>query len=122
MTDSGIYGTPHGIFNEDALRKQRPELSAPQALAAISAAGDVVYAVRLKDGLIKIGHTGRLHIRRAQLQGKMLAFHFGTYEDEQAVHQALQAHTAHGREYYHPAPEVLDVVNEWRSDLGLPSI
>lgn len=104
----------------EAERKATAEISSPQALAAISAAGDVVYAVKLEDGLIKIGHTKRLHIRRAQLQGKMLGFKFGTYDDEQDVHNALQAYTAHGREYYHPTPEVLEVVNEWRAELDLP--
>lgn len=120
MTDSDIYDTHRSVFHEAAERRQRPELSAYAALTAITQAGDVVYALRLDDGVIKIGHTKRLGMRRAQLQGKVLAFKFGTYDDEQDVHSALQAHTAHGREYYHPTPEVIEVVNEWRAELDLP--
>ena len=49
------------------------------------------------------------------------AFRFGDYDDEQAVHRSLAAQRIEGkREYYHPTPEVLAVVNEMRSDLGLP--
>ena len=44
---------------------------------------------------------------------------FGTRDDEAAVHRLLVAHLARGREYFHPADEVMAVVNSWRTDLGL---
>lgn len=79
--------------------------------------GPVVYAIRTKDGLIKIGHTANIYERALGLGGlkSILALRPGTYDDEQAIHRSLIAHRAKAREYYHPAPEVLAVVNEMRA-------
>lgn len=95
---------------------------------ARSAIGDVVYAVRLDD-VVKIGFTSDLGDRVHTLKcingsrsAEMLAVRFGTEADEQAIHTRLIGHRARGREYYHPTPEVLAVVNEMREDFGLPPI
>lgn len=85
--------------------------------------GDVVYAVRCRDGAIKIGWTSNIRNRirelRVPLDG-ILALVPGTLEDEQAVHAGLVEHRAHGREFYHPTPEVIAVVNEMRATYNLP--
>lgn len=91
------------------------------ARTLLNSLGSVLYAVRLPDGLIKIGYTTNLNNRLLKLKSqKLLAFRFGDRADETAVHQSLSSHCARGREYYHPAPDVLAVVNRWRVDLGLP--
>lgn len=105
-----LLGKPEGF----------PSLS--EALDVVSQVGPVVYAMRLRGDVIKIGHSGRLGRRRIQLQGTMLAFRFGTRDDEQAIHALLAEHRHHGREYYHPTPEVLAVVNEMREALALEPV
>lgn len=97
--------------------------------AALTALGSVVYAARLDDGTIKIGCTGQLQDRLRYLSNhtgqsvELLAFRLGTYADEQAIHETLVAHRIIGkREYYHPSPEVLAVVNDMRAALKMPHI
>ena len=83
----------------------------------------ILYAARFPDGSIKIGHTTQVHKRLTNLISAgggaptVLAIKAGTYEDEQAVHDALAAHVKRGREWYNPDPEVLAVINEWRTEL-----
>lgn len=90
---------------------------------ALQLLGEVLYAYKMPDGLIKIGHTKQLNVRSYRYtNAELLAVHLGNQSDETAVHRLLQAHAAHGREYYNPAPEVLAVVNAWRRGLGLESI
>jgi hypothetical protein len=86
----------------------------------LRALGSVVYAVRVPGRVIKIGCTADL-ATRAQALGaeEILAFKPGEYADEQLIHSGLVAHRHHGREYYHPTPEVMAVVNQMREDLGL---
>lgn len=91
--------------------------------------GPVVYAIRLDHGVIKIGFTTNLADRertvRRQSGSKtceLLAFQPGTIDDEQELHAALLDHLAHGREYYHPTPAVLEVVNHMRETCSLPPI
>ena len=102
----------------------------PRALSRYSGLrmlGPVVYALRLDDGIIKIGFTTDLadRERTVRRQGKsdsseLLAFMTGgTYEDEQAIHARLVEHIAHGREYYHPTKAVLAEVNRMREALSL---
>jgi len=100
----------------------RPERRLSRA-AALRAFGPVVYAVRLPDGIVKIGHTTNLARRLNRLQAEeVLAFKPGTYEDEQAIHDRLVEHVAHGREYYRPVPAVIAVVNELRAHFGMEPI
>lgn len=95
-----------------------------EALAAICAGRSTIYAARCPDGIIKIGYSTNLAQRISQLVPKvdLIGFQFGDYFAEQAIHAGLVAHRARGREWYHPVPEVLSVVNGMRADLGLPDI
>lgn len=96
---------------------------------AMASLGSVIYAARLADdGFIKIGWTEHFAERLRFLKSynqqsvELLAFQFGDRDAEQAIHAALRAHVARGREYYLPTPEVLTVVNEMRADLNMPPI
>lgn len=94
------------------------------AIDAVIGDRSVVYAIRLADGIVKIGCTANFRSRRRQFGSgtRFLAFRFGDVEDEQEIHGRLVAHRARGREYYHPAPEVLAVVNQMRDEFNLPHI
>jgi hypothetical protein len=90
---------------------------------ALRALGSVVYAARLPDDIIKIGYTTDLATRLLALGADdILAFKPGSYADEQQLHRALVEHRHHGREHYHPTPEVLAVINDMRDLLGLDPI
>lgn len=82
----------------------------------------LVYAMRVPGNLIKIGHSRNIAARVRHLHGEMLAVKIGDRDDEALIHQSLTEHVAKGVEYYTPTPQVLDVVNEMRTALGLPSI
>ena len=75
-----------------------------EALRILASLGPVVYAVAYGPW-VKIGWTGNI-VKRV-------------YSLDTAVHRLLVAHLARGREYFHPADEVMAVVNSWRTDLGL---
>ena len=80
--------------------------------------GPVVYAFRTQDGLIKFGFSANIYNRLGALGGGLrglLALVPGTFDDEQAIHRAMAEHRARGREYYHPTPAVLALVNEMRA-------
>ena len=103
----------------------RPDASQSPLGPIIDALGEVVYAIRAKDGTLKIGHTTDLHHRCQQVGNgirSIIAWRRGTFEDEQAVHRSLSGLAVHGREYYPWTDPVLDVVNEWRESLGLRPI
>lgn len=92
---------------------------------ALNSLGSVVYALRTRDGLIKIGFTSRLGGRAGNLGGmdRLLAVRMGaTVADEQAIHDTLSGLAVRGREYYPPVPEVLHLVNEMRRKLRQPPI
>lgn len=103
--------------------QQRPTYTPPaERNAAMRAFGSVVYACRLPDGVIKIGHTGDLATRTRAIGGELLAFVPGTFDDEHAIHARLADHVHHGREWYFPTPGVLAVVNEMRARLGMEPV
>lgn len=83
-----------------------------------------LYAVHLDDGTIKIGHTRKLDRRLAKLGGikNLLALKPGTRQDENEIHQQLQPHRAHHREYYEPTKEVFALINQWRTGMNLKPI
>jgi hypothetical protein len=85
----------------------------------LRALGEVVYFAKMADGTIKIGHTTDLARRRLTWgqPGQLLAFRFGTYDDEQEIHRRLSAHVARGREWYHPTDEVMAEVESARADM-----
>lgn len=105
----------------------RPVDSHPRALRGpvVECAGiPVVYAALTPKGLIKFGFTTNLAERRESLVRRdgvveILGFRLGSLEDEQALHKSLAPHLHHGREWYHPHPDVIGVVNEMREPLGL---
>ena len=86
---------------------------------------ELIYAIRLPDGIIKIGHTKDLMARRRHFDSgpeAILAIKPGAYDEEQAIHAKLAPHVARGREYYHPTPEVMGFVNDLRGRLGISPI
>lgn len=91
---------------------------------AMSELPPVVYAARLRDGLVKIGWSSNLHPRLARFGPgtTLLGFRPGTRADELALHKQLADHVHHGREWYNPTPAVWAVVNDMRSDLGLEPV
>jgi hypothetical protein len=90
--------------------------------AALKAVGEVVYANLMADGTVKIGWTRDLYhrLRCFPPGSRLLAFRVGDHQDELDIHHGLKAHVARGREYYHPLPEVVALINEWRKALGQP--
>ena len=95
-----------------------------EAIRALCGSESVVYACRLSGGIIKIGCSSRLDRRRRCIaaEAEVLGFIPGDFDDEAAIHGRLQAHVAHGREYYHPAPAVMAVVNAMRDRFNLPHL
>lgn len=106
---------------------QRYGDSAPSQRAAskrLAVLSSVLYAVAIGDGTIKIGYTTDVVRRLDKLRStsgepcRLLAIHLGTMDDERELHRSLRDHRSHGREYYHPHPEVLALVDQWRLALG----
>ena len=91
-----------------------------QAMGILAQSGELLYAARMPDGVIKIGWTANLQRRAAAFPAgfQFLAIKPGTRADELAVHRSLAGHAVQGREWYPPIPEVLAVVNDWREALG----
>lgn len=83
-----------------------------------------IYAVRLHDGLVKIGWSRSLANRLGSYgkDSELLGLMPGTLADEKQLHARLAPHRARLREYYHPAPEVLAEVNTLREWSGLPAM
>jgi hypothetical protein len=87
----------------------------------------VLYAWQLPGGLIKIGFTINIARRTHELAsrngaGKLLAIKPADASEELPLHKRLATHCAHGREYYHPAPAVYMIIDQWRAALGQPPI
>ena len=93
------------------------------ALKALSQLGPILYAIATPTGLIKIGHTSDLGKRLRKFKdfgagdAQVLAFAFGSPEDERALHHNLRDALAAGREWYTPTADVLHVINAWRARL-----
>lgn len=95
------------------------------SIRALQALGPLVYAVRTKDGLVKIGVTTDLIERMKHIKGgtaELLALKPGDFDDELAIHRRLRGHATEGREYYLPTPTVLREVNTMRATLGLDPV
>jgi hypothetical protein len=95
--------------------------------AALRSLGKVIYAVELSDGTIKIGCTTNLLNRLywySQFEGEveLVAFKPGGFDEELDIHERLKGHRAKRREYYHPNAEVIAVVNEMRTALGMNAL
>jgi hypothetical protein len=82
----------------------------------------VVYFIRCPDGCIKIGYTTDLANRAYALAVDwtgILAVIPGGHEIEQELHAKFRPFRARSREYYEPAPELLDHVNALRVKMGV---
>lgn len=79
----------------------------------------IIYAIELADGTVKVGCTRDLALRRCQLQGDLLGFRFGDFDEEKAIHRTLRASLSAKREYYYRTPEVIAFVNELRDAFDL---
>lgn len=95
-------------------------------MEAGKALGPVLYAVRLDDGVIKIGCTINLLKRVATIRStehsttvELLAFMPGDVAAELALHRQLTAHRARGREYYRATAEVMAAVDRMRATVGM---
>jgi hypothetical protein len=110
----------HRIPKGNALRREQNA-----ALRAMQAGQTFVYAVRFPDGIIKIGCSTNLAQRFNQYRvdkGELLGFMPGDYALEQEIHQTLRDDRARGREWYHPTPGVIAIVNEMRDGFDMPHI
>lgn len=117
-----VRGHVYGADQDRVPQGSSRELTTAQARRALTTIGEVVYAIRCPDGVIKIGHTTQLQARCYQVGGELLAFMFGSYDDEQSLHARLAGHLHHGREWYYPTPGVMAVVNEMREAFGLAPV
>ena len=87
--------------------------------------GRCIYFVRTHDSLVKIGCTTDLARRRSQLAVEwtdLLALRPGTRVDEAGLHRKFRPHLQRGREWYRPAPEIIDYINDLRLAMGLTRI
>lgn len=80
-----------------------------------------VYFMR-HDQIIKIGYSKNPRKRAAALaSAEILATEPGGVERESELHSRFRAHRLHG-EWFTPAPELLDYIDELRAKTGLPSV
>jgi hypothetical protein len=103
----------------------QPESSRDSLTSLCRELGPCVYFIRTNDGLIKIGHTTRLDVRKRAFGSgwkHILALTPGTRSDETALHLRFAAHLARGREFYHPTPDLLGYINDLRLQLGVPAL
>lgn len=70
----------------------------PSIDALLHAMGPVIYFAQMRDGLIKIGYTTDLRKRRHGWEkgSRVLAFRYGTLDDELLIHQGLADSRAYG--------------------------
>lgn len=116
------YGTWADTEVRTGPKRNRAELvEQTNAIRALTGdAESVIYAVQFPDGVIKIGCTTNLVRRRyGYRQHEILGFRPGDMAEEKAIHETLSPHLAWGREWYHPVPAVLDVVNGMRAHFNL---
>lgn len=100
-------------------RTRTESIGRGEAIDALFAGKQMIYAIRMPDGIIKIGCTGNVRQRRNWLKGDILGLMPGDFSDELEIHHLLREHVHHGREWYNPTPAVLAVVNRMREPFGL---
>lgn len=115
---SPALGSRHWSRNASSYLIKRHE-----ALAIIENLGPIVYAVTYGP-YIKIGWTAHITRRIQGLDSQatreghppctIIAFRFGTTDDETEAHHALREHLAKGREYFHPNPPVIELLESWQ--------
>lgn len=109
------------VFGPAVPRASDKNMSRPAALKALRGTS-WLYAMRVPGGFIKIGYSSNLEHRVRQLHGEIIALTPGERGQEMDLHRQLADHVHHGREYYSPTPEVMAVVNEWRTRWNLEPI
>lgn len=85
----------------------------------------VVYFMRTRDDLIKIGYTTDLSQRKRHFGSgwdHVLAVKPGNREDEKELHRRFAQHLARGEEYFRPARPIIDYINTLRLALGVKPI
>lgn len=116
-------------YNDDiaeVVEKQRAKnaeqrLAQDRGYATWKADPTWVYFMR-HDQIIKIGYSKNPRKRAAALaSAEILATEPGGVERESQLHAMFRAHRLHG-EWFKPAPELLDYIDELRAKAGLPSI
>jgi hypothetical protein len=109
------------VFSEECVAP----LPATYRQTLARAVGQCIYFIRTDDNLIKIGHTGNL-MKRRRAYGpdwkQILAVMPGTREQEHCLHLMFAAHLTRGREYFEPAPKLMNFINRIRAQLGVPEI
>lgn len=97
-----------------------------KSLTAISRdLGSCVYFIRCDDGLIKIGWTSNIAQRKRSFGSgwqHILAVVPGDESDERALLDRFASHVRRGREYFDPAPELVEHINGIRGRMGVPPI
>jgi len=81
----------------------------------------LVYFAR-RERLIKIGWTTQLSKRMRAIPAKVLATEPGDIVREKQLHIRFGHLLAHGREWFHPEPDLVAYVNELRDTDNLPPI
>jgi len=82
----------------------------------------VVYYLRNREDLLKIGHTTDLANRRRQHGvpwSHILAITPGTLRDERTIHFRFARYVARGVEYYYPVAPMFDHIDQVRAAMGL---
>lgn len=122
----GLYVHPDSLWAQVATATRIDEAPSHHdrfsAIAQMVGRSSVLYAIRTNEGLIKLGCTQNLAQRRRKIGGQILGFMPGGYAEEKQMHDQLAAYRARSREWYHPAPEVLAVVNIMRALAGVEAV
>lgn len=82
----------------------------------------VVYYLRNREDLLKIGYTTDLANRRRQHGvpwSNILAITPGTLRDERTIHFRFARYVARGVEYYYPVAPMFDHIDQVRAAVGL---
>jgi len=109
-------------FNKRLLERERQRREVRELRASRGNQPGWIYYVHT-DGKVKIGYSTDITRRlRAYPPGsEVLAVHPGTLELERSIHRDFDAHRVAGREWFRPAPEILDHFATVRDQYGDPT-
>ena len=80
-----------------------------------------VYALRMPSGGVKFGYTGRApKVRARELGGQLIAYAYGTLDDEAAIHRRLTMFRIGRTEDFWPVPDVLNAVWSLNAEPPVP--
>jgi len=111
-----VYNRPHRFSPADERRESRSSLARE--------VGPVVYFIRTKRDLIKIGFTTDIATRHSTFGSfdQILALQAGTIADEKALHVRFSELLADRNEYFRPGPDLLAYINTIRSGMGIKPV